>query len=321
MSDDVPAADQSTRRFPLPSPGMTACVTLVVILAGVTLSVWWPYHCEQRVLEEVDALPGIHAHAGYRYIGPRLFEEYADRSWMRWFGRIEELKITDSRPGMPPPSTSVGPSVTRIPNLKLLRRCTTLKLYRVPLQDRDCLKGAVACDGLRVVEFGGCQLERESLHGLDEHAGIVEIVMTSCSVDGEVLELPNLPSLRSFRGNHAWFRQLDVSQTPNLRRVEAKNCSFSDEGVRMLLEAPHLEVLMFTYGRLTDAAIDDLVQLRSIRFLDFRWNPRLTREGVERLADLPRLTSVNVYGTGAADPDLNDLQKVLPQAQSSRYQL
>ena len=321
MSTDSPANDRPARRVPLPSPGVAAVMTLVVILFGVTLSIWWPYHWEQRVLAEINARPGIEARADYVFVGPGVLSRYADRDWMKWFGRVEELEVTGS--SSPPTSASLsttGPTATGLPRLEPLRRFTVLRVTDVSLIDDRFLRGAVSCSHLRTIGFHRCTIERNGLRGLDGHPGVIEITMTRISVDDDVLELPHLPSLRSFRGDGARFRQLDVSGTPSLRRVEAKNCGFSDEGVEMLVAAPHLDVLMFPGGRLTDAAIDDLLEFRSLRFLDLRFNSQVTRPALERLAELPQLRSVNVYKTGVEE-ELNELQKRLPQARSHWDQL
>ena len=50
--------------------------------------------------------------------------------------------------------------------------------------------------------------------------------------------------------------------------------------------------------------------------MDLRNNAEITRTAIERLADLPRLQTVNVFGTGGAD-ELDELQQVLPQAKST----
>ncbi len=223
--------------------------------------------------------------------------------------------MSSPNPGFIPLAEARSGAVS-FPDLAPLRRCTSLKLTWIEMEDAECLRGVAACESLRTLEFMGCRLNADGLRGLDGLSDLREIRMENCSVRGDLLELPVAPSLQSFRCNHVMFRTLDVSGAPELRRVEAKNCSFSDEGVAMLLDTPHLEVLMFPNGALTDAAVDDLLELRSLRYLDLRHNAQMTRTAIERLADLPQLQTVNVHGTGA-DEELDRLQQVLPQAKST----
>ena len=90
----------------------------------------------------------------------------------------------------------------------------------------------------------------------------------------------------------------------------------------MLLDAPQIEVLMVPHGTLTDAAIDDLLELQSLRYLDLRGNHRVTRKELERLADLSRLETVNLWGTIMEDPsELESVREALPQARSHWEQL
>ena len=323
MSTDSLTSDRPARQVPLPSPGVAAAVTLAVVLAGVTLSAWWLYHCEQRVLEEIDALPGISVDAEYKFVGPRFLEAYAEREWMKWLGRVRSLTVYDEsgqHAALPYVYPSARPLLKQLPRLQSLRQCQSLAVLGLTVDGNRCFQGLVMCEQLRTVQIIECDLSQDALRGLDGHGGVTSIEMENCSVDGVVLELPKVETLLSVRAKLTQFEQIDVSNTPNLRRVEAKHCGFTDEGVKMLLNAPRLEVLMASNGTLTDAAIDDLLQLRSLRYLDLRHNGWLTRPAFERLAALPRLQIVNVYHT-SADAELDELQKRLPQARSDRNQL
>jgi hypothetical protein len=141
--------------------------------------------------------------------------------------------------------------------------------------------------------------------------------MESCYGPESVLELPAIDSLESVRINGGPFTGFDVSRATNLLRLEAKSCRPTDDGVALLAGAPRLEVVMLAehYGRLTDTAIDHLAQVPQLRYLEVRFHRRITRAGLERLAGMPRLRGVNVFGT-AADEELAELQRVLPQARA-----
>lgn len=289
----------------LPAPGVFAAVTLLILCGGLAFTVWWPYHREQAVIEYLESVGTVDV--DYEYRGPGILEPYADSEWLNWFRRIAQLRIDQSAGG-----------VADVPSLAPLRRCYDVTLIGCQV-DRKTLQRVAACPALWTLGLERCQLNAGALHGLEGHARLrdIEMVMTRL-LDSDVLELPAAPRLVSFRGNFNWdMRVLDVSAVPDLLRVEVKNCGFDDEGAARLLEAPGLRVLRMPNTGITDAAIDEVLQMESLRFLDLRLDRRLSPEQIERLAELPRLRTAAVW-YAVTDEEFDELQKVLPQATLDR---
>lgn len=303
-------ATNPTRRFWLPSPGWAAVIVLTAVLLGLAAAVWWPYHCEQRIIEQLRGPLGVKVDVARAYVGPEVLEEYAGRSWMRWFHRIGSLRFDD--PHLSPQQLAY------FPELSPLRNCGSITFMHMRLQDAAYTQPLVSCRELKSISIIDCELAGDALRGLDGHAGLEEISITGCYWKPVALELPAAPRLWAVRVNGATIDRFDVSRTPNLLRLEAKNCRMDDEGVAMLAAAPRLEVLMIPqhYGGLTDASIDHLLQLPELRYLDLRFQQRLSRPALERLAELPKLRTVNVHRT-AADGEFDLLQQRLPQAKST----
>ena len=305
-----PTSAAPSRRWWLPSPGWTAVIVLTSVALGLVTAVWWPYHCEQRIVEQLQGPLGVKVSTSPVYVGPEVLQAYADRPWMRWFQRVGELRFAD-------PHLSQQ-QLRYSPDFSPLRNCRHVSFMHMRLEDAEYTQPLVRCRELKSISIIDCELAEDALRGLDGHAGLEGITITGCYWKPVTLELPAAPRLWAVRVNGATIDGLDVSRTPNLRRLEAKNCRMDDAGVALLTAAPRLEVLMIPqhYGGLTDASVDHLLQLPELRYLDLRFQQRLTRPALERLAVLPKLQTVNVHRT-TADREFDRLQQSLPQAKST----
>lgn len=309
-AEETVPASRSPRRIRLPSPGWTAVIVLTAVVLGLVTAVWWPYHCEQRIVAQLQGPLGVKVDAVPVYVGPEVLHTYAQRPWMKWFHRVGELRFED--PHLSPQQLKY------FPDLDLLRHCRTVSFTNMRLEDASYTAPFVRCRELKSISIHHCELAGDALRGLDGHAGLGEITITWCHWKPVILEMPAATRLWAIRVNDATIDGFDVSRTPNLRRLEAKNCRMGDDGVAMLAGAPRIEVLMIPnhYGPLTDECVDHLLQLPELRYLDLRFQGRLTRPALERLAALPKLKTVNVHRT-AADEEFDLLQQSLPQAKST----
>lgn len=296
------------RRMWLPSPGWTAVVVLAAIVPGCFFAIWRPYHCEQRVIERLNGPLGMSIGATHEYVGPELLRPYSNHDWMRCLQRVSELRVQDQ---------AWPAGVTQLPSLHSLRRCEEVRFWHSAVDDRRFLSWAATCPRLKKVSFEYSKVSGDALRGLDGREGVREIRMEDCSGLASVLELPEISTLEAVRINGGPFTGVDVRGAPNLVRLEAKSCLVTDEGVALLSGAPRLEVVLLGShdGDLTDAAIEHLAQVPRLRYLEVQFHHQITRAGLERLAGLPMLRGVNVYGT-AAETELAELQRVLPQARA-----
>ncbi len=309
-SDSSDAGGSASRRWWLPSPGWTAVIVVVLVAFGFVAAVWWPYHRERRIIDQIRGPLGVKVSVSPVYEGPEILEPYANREWMRWFHRVGELQFYDA--------LWTKQQLARFPDLDPLRQCRHVRFTNMNLENAQYTKPLSRCRALQSVAIYNCELAGDALRGLDGSPILEEITIASCYGPVVALELPAASSLRAVRVNHASFSGFDVSRSPNLSRLEAKNCRIDDAGLRLLAGAPQLEVVMIPchYGPLTDESIETFLQLPSLRHLDLRFQHQLTGPALERLAVLPRLDTVNVFHT-AADEDLEGLRRVLPQAKST----
>lgn len=285
-------------------------LVLALIALGIVAAVWWPWHREQRIIDQFQGpYLRVQVSPGYKYVGPLWLDRFFDRRSLMWLHRIDALNFFKSR--WPDDSAP-------FPDLQPLQHCTGIYFDHMTVDDPLYSRRIARCPALTQLNLRRCEISGGALRGLDGHAALQEIHIVSCDGPPDVLELPAVPSLHTLKINQARFAGIDPRAAPNLRRLEAKNCRITDEGLSRLAGAPRLEVVMIprhTIG-LTDAGIDHLLQLPSLRHLDLRFQRDLTRPALERLAPLPRLQTVNVFGTQAED-ELDQLREALPQAKST----
>jgi len=289
-------------RLRLPGPGPLGIAALFVLVITVALSLYLPYRVEQRVLDDLTDRLGFAVETDVEMIGPASLNAYRDQEWLAWFRRVRRVRIESNGRGN---NYNLGQL-----HLDQLHHCDRVCLAFFQIEADD-MQGIRASTRLRQLEFEYGSLTSDALLGLDGHPNLREIAIMNSEIGDRILLLPSVSTLTAFRGNGAGVFELDVSRTPDLRRIEVKNCVFDDRGAARLADAPKLEVLMMPATRISDAAIDDLLQLKSLRYLDLRLNNQLSAEAVAKLSALPKLGTVNLW---FSVPETEELQQSLPQA-------
>lgn len=108
------------------------------------------------------------------------------------------------------------------------------------------------------------------------------------------------------RTNDSVFNGL--AGTKGLGALRALGGGFSDKAVAKLKNLPDLEVLVLISDRVSDASLEPISKLKTLKKLDLN-RARLTDKGLKKLKSLPKLERLYLYNAVISDPHLDQLKE------------
>ena len=149
---------------------------------------------------------------------------------------------------------------------------------------------------------GARTVDDAAMTALKSSPGLVSLGLDNTSItDAGLAEIVSIRSLKSLSVNGtsitAQGLAMLVKSMPDLEVLHLSDTAVSDAGVQSLVECSHLTHLELRNCDLTDAAIESLASMQSLRVLDLAGNGDLTDAAILKLGTLPNLTSLDVSGT------------------------
>jgi hypothetical protein len=106
-----------------------------------------------------------------------------------------------------------------------------------------------------------------------------------------------------------WLKNLKNLEYLDLQRYSPGK-KISDTGIAALGGLQNLRALNLKCCGITDRAVDTLVKLRKLTYLDLQYASGITDDGLAKLTALPELQSIHLYGTQVTDAGLIHLARM-----------
>ena len=122
------------------------------------------------------------------------------------------------------------------------------------------------------------------------------------------------PTLETFSTDGAFC--IDAAMAPHVQRVDMKHSGASDELVALLKNHPSIESVRLWnkgFATLTDASIATLVTLPKLSKLSLEFAVFHYSGGLQRLKEIPGLTTLDLKDVAISDEDLAKLKADLPK--------
>jgi len=129
---------------------------------------------------------------------------------------------------------------------------------------------------------------------------VVEIGLTAEPSDDDMQALASFSHLEHVYSWMPWSPGpteagcAHLAQCSSLKSVRLEGMELSDGCVRPLADLPHLEDLCLSYGILTDASLESIGRMKSLRQL--RVEGDLSDKGLEQLSGFTQLQRLSLYG-------------------------
>ena len=245
-------AEPSRSRFRLPHWGWFVLATVALVVAGIGLSVWLPWHREQQAIRMIESWGG--GNLDIRPVAPEWVRQVLGEDRMtefKVFDRLISVEFSD-------PETLTD---AKIVHLRSLTNLQYLCLARASLTDT----GLAHLNGL--TRLGVLSLRRTAvtdsgLHNLNGLNNLYSLDLGETAVSGAGLaDLNGLPSLFDLELDRTAVTDaglVHLSGLRGLQQLRLDETAVTDAGLAHLRECKNLGILNLKGTAVTDEGVQEL---------------------------------------------------------------